>query len=98
MILIPMAAGLISSVGLLIAFADHDGGSASAPRFFSADSVAPGGELVVAVAASDYDFWGEVTETLPDGFTYASTDLSDGAETEGQTATFTPFEVPQSFT
>ena len=48
--------------------------SAVATRSFSEASVALGGEVVVTIAAN-YGQAGGVTETLPDGFTYESSDL-----------------------
>ena len=48
-----------------------------ASRSFSPASVAPGGEVVVTIAAAGYDVPGAVTETLPDGFSYVSSSLDD---------------------
>ncbi len=46
---------------------------ASATRSFSAASVAPGGQVVVTIAAANYgSTGGAVTETLPAGFSYLS--------------------------
>ncbi len=47
-------------------------GDASATRSFSAASVAPGGQVVVTIAAANYGSAGAVTETLPNGFSYLS--------------------------
>ena len=47
----------------------------SATRSFSPAEVAPGGELVVTIEISDYGRSGVVEETLPQGFTFASSDL-----------------------
>ncbi len=44
----------------------------SATRSFSATTVAPGGELTVNIALSDYEEGGSVTETLPGGFSLVS--------------------------
>ena len=42
-----------------------------------------GGELVVTVTARGYGLFGQVVETLPDGFTYVSSD-QPGAAYRGQ--------------
>ena len=49
--------------------------SAVATRSFSDASVALGGQVVVTIAAANYGQAGGVTETLPAGFTYESSDL-----------------------
>ena len=64
----------------------------SASRSFSAASVAPGGQLEVTVTATDYGAFGQIVETLPAGFGYVGSDLSEAAATvDGQTVTFTLF-------
>ena len=45
-------------------------GEHSATRSFSATTVAPGGEITVNIALSEYGEGGTVTETLPEGFTF----------------------------
>ena len=74
--------------------------SPTATRTFSAASVAPGGELTVTIAPSDYGDFGDVTETLPDGFTYERSSLADNeVDVTGQTVNFTLFEFTEdSFT
>ena len=47
----------------------------SATRSFSATTVAPGGTLVVTIALADYGRSGVVEETLPQGFTFSSSDM-----------------------
>jgi hypothetical protein len=53
---------------------------ASASRSFSPDPVRPSGQLVVTIAVSEYGSFGQVLETLPDGFTY-----KEGSAPEGTT-------------
>ena len=66
----------------------------SATRSFAATWVAPGAELRVTVAAANYGPFGQVVETLPEGFAFLRTDLEDDAvEIEGQTVRFTIFGV-----
>ena len=48
--------------------------SHNAERSFSANTVEPGDPLVVTIAVTDYSGLGSVTETLPTGFTYVSSD------------------------
>ena len=45
---------------------------ATAIRSFSATTVAPGAEITVDIALSEYGRGGSVTETLPEGFTFVS--------------------------
>ena len=75
--------------------------SASASRSFSTASVAPGGEVVVTITATGYGSLGAVTETLPAGFTYASSSLTDEGEVtevDDQTIRFTLQGADKSFT
>ena len=55
---------------------------ASADRSLSTMSVAPGGEVVVTITASNYGLAGGVTETLPSGFTYVTSSLDGSQVTE----------------
>ena len=50
----------------------------SAERSFSATTVAPGGEVAVTIAVSNYGNFGVVEETLPTGFSYVSSSGADG--------------------
>lgn len=62
----------------------------TATRSFASDFVDPGGEVVVTIAVSNYGAAGQVTETIPDGFTYVSTDVPGGAsDVSGQTIVLT---------
>ena len=87
-------AGLIGLMSMIPAAAQQ---GPSASRSFDSASVAPGGEIVVTIAASGYGSAGRVTETLPDGFTYVSSNLTDGVRVNGQEVRFTLFGDP-SFT
>ena len=44
----------------------------SANRTLSATDVAPGAEITVAIALSEYGAGGSVAETLPEGFSFVS--------------------------
>ena len=56
-----------------------DASGHSATRSFSSDSVGPGDEITVTIAATNYGGFGQVVETLPNGFSYVedSTSPSD---------------------
>ncbi len=72
-----------------------------ATRSFSAPSVPASGTLTVTIAASNYGSFGQVAETLPDGFSYVngSVDPSDTrVGVDGQTVTFTLQGANESFT
>ena len=65
----------------------------SATRSFDMSTVAPGGTLTVTIEIADFYNLAEVTETLPNGFTYTGTSLptigaNDPAEVDGQMVTF----------
>ena len=51
----------------------------SAERSFSSEWVAPGGEITVTITARDYGPFAQVVETLPEGFGFVGTSLSDAA-------------------
>ena len=83
-------AGVVVGVVGLLHPAPVDATSHSAARSFSAPSVLPGGTLEVTIAATGYGGFGLVIETLPDGFGYAGSNLSEAAvSVEGQTISFT---------
>ena len=48
-------------------------------RYLSQTYVEPGGEVVVTITATGYGLYGEVVETLPPGFSYTGSNLSDDA-------------------
>ena len=50
-----------------------------AARAFSSEWVAPGGEITVTITAQDYGPFGQLQETLPEGFVLLGTSLSDVA-------------------
>ena len=63
-----------------------------ASRSFSPAPVSAGGELEVTITAAGYGGFGGVVETLPIGFSYVSSSLSDSAVTvAGQEVSFTLF-------
>ena len=66
----------------------------SAMRSFDQDTVAPGGTLVVTITATGYGSFGGVTETLPNGFSYVSSSLTEGVSVSGQTITFILYGDP----
>ena len=70
-------AGLVGVIGLNAVAAQQ---TPSATRSFDQDTVAPGGELVVTITATSYGSLGAVTETLPAGFSYVSSSLTDDGE------------------
>ena len=62
---------------------------AMASRSFGAAFAEPEGEVVVSIAVAGYGPAAQIVETIPDGFTYVSTDLPGGAtDTDGQSVTF----------
>ena len=64
--------------------------SHSSVRSLSAPWVLPGGALEVTITAAGYGGLGQVVETLPAGFSYQGSDLSEFAvAVEGQTVAFT---------
>ena len=62
-----------------------------ATRSFDETPVAPGGDVVVTITAANYGQLGGVTESWPDGLTYASSSLRDSQVTiiDDVTARFT---------
>ena len=84
-----VAVAVVGAAGLLYA-TPVDATSHSAVRSFSASWLLPGGQLEVTIAVSDYGGFGQVVETLPSGFSYEGSDLSEAAvAVEGQTVAFT---------
>ncbi len=63
----------------------------SATRSFDETPVAPGGDVVVTITAANYGQLGGVTESWPDGLTYAESSLDDSQVTiiDDVTARFT---------
>ena len=84
-----VAVAVVGAAGLLHA-TPAEATSHSAVRSFSASWVLPGGRLEVTIAVSDYGGFGQVVETLPEGFSYEGSDLSEAAVgVDGQTVAFT---------
>ena len=87
--LVAVAVAVVGVAGLLYS-APVEATSHSAVRSFSAPWVLPGGALEVTVTAAGYGGFGQVVETLPAGFSYQGSDLSEAAvAVEGQTVAFT---------
>ena len=73
----------------LLHLAPVDATSHSVSRSFSASSVLPGKRLDVTIVATGYGSFGLLVETLPAGFSYASSELSKSAVVvEGQAVSF----------
>ena len=72
----------------------------NAARSFPSSTVEAGGMLDVTITAADYGDTGLVTETLPAGFSYVSSDSAQpGAVAEdGQTVSFVLLENPFTYT
>ena len=91
-----------TSVIINLTDVDEQGGSGpSATRTFNLESVALGGEVVVTITASGYGSLGAVTETLPAGFTYVSSSLTDEGEVteiDARTVRFTLQGADKTFT
>ena len=63
--------------------------SHSVVRSFSQPWAPPGGRLVVTITATNYGGFGQVEETLPEGFSYTGSSLSEGSVTvDGQIVSF----------
>ena len=81
-----------AAAGLLFAGAAN-ALSHSATRTIDPASVVAGGEVEISIAF-DISGFGSVTETLPEGFTYVSSDPAGLGDADGQDVTFVPFDVP----
>ena len=77
----PAGTGPVSNIASATTAATASG-NASAARSFSSASVEPGGQVTVTITAANYGTFGRVTETLPRGFAYVSSSLSDSQVTE----------------
>ena len=83
----------------LLHLAPVDATSHSVSRSFSASSVLPGERLEVTIVATGYGSFGLLVETLPAGFSYASSELSESAViVEGQAVSFVLIIGDQRFT
>ena len=89
------ALAIVAMVGALALLAQPgvvEAQSPSATRAFQRTWAAPGGELRVTITASNYGAFGQVVETLPDGFTFKSATLpSSQIEQEAQVVRFNLF-------
>ena len=75
--------------GTLTPSSTLEASSHSAARSFSQPWAPPGGRLVVTITATNYGGFGQVEETLPQGFSYTGSSLSEGSVTvDGQTVSF----------
>ena len=75
--------------GTLAPSSELEASSHSAARSFSQPWAPPGGRLVVTITATNYGGFGQVEETLPEGFSYTGSSLSEGSVTvAGQTVSF----------
>ena len=84
-----VAVAVVGVAGLLHS-APAEATSHRAVRSFSAPWVLPGGALEVTITAAGYGGFGQVVETLPAGFSYTGSDLSEAAvKVEGRTVAFT---------
>ena len=99
--LVVVAAVVGTSIGVAGLFgpSEVEATSHSASRSFSADTVAPGGEVEVEINVSGLGAFGGVIETLPEGFALVSTSVSDAAvSVEGQILTFSVLGDGDTFT
>ena len=91
--LLVVAAAALVALELLVV-SPVDAQAARATRSFAAPSVVPGGSLDVRITAAGFGAFGQVVETIPDGFRYAGSTLSDDAvDVQGQTVEFILFGV-----
>ena len=85
-------AAMVGALALLAQPGVVEAQSHSANRTFQRTWAAPDGELRVTITASNYGAFGQVVETLPDGFTFKSSTLpSNQFEQEGQVVRFNLF-------
>ena len=93
-----MVAAMVGVVGLLVLplVSAQDGPSAT--RSFDKTTVEPGGEVVVTIEVANYGRFSTVTETLPSGFTYESSSLTDEIEVTGQEISVVLIGTYSSFT
>ena len=82
-------AAMVGVVAFLVQPGAVETQSHSANRSFQPTLAAPGAELRINIAASNYGAFGQVVETLPDGFTFVKSDLEGhGVEVDGQVLRF----------
>ena len=101
LVLVVVAAVVGTSIGVAGLFgpSEVEATSHSATRSFSTDTVVPGGHVEVEISVSGLGSFGGVTETLPEGFAFDSSTLSEAAvRVDGQTVSFAIFGDEQNFT
>ena len=89
-----MAVGLVAAimgVGVSLSAPPAAAQQPSATRSFDKTTVEPGENVTVTIAIEDYGGFGAVTEMLPDGFSYGSSDLDtvQVTEVDARTVRFT---------
>ena len=96
MVIVGAITGMVGLLGFLpVAAEDHP----SATRSFDKTTVEPGGEVVVTITATGYGSLGAVTETLPVGFSYESSSLTDEEVTvDARTVRFILLGAVEPFT
>ena len=82
-------AAMVGAVALLTPTGVVEAQSHSASRAFQRTWEAPGSELRVTITASNYGAFGQVVETLPEGFSFVSASLP--VAEEGQVVRFNLF-------
>ena len=93
---IPVRAAIAAALAALVAVvflglpSASEATSHSAEREFSSQWVLPGGEFSVTITFENLGI-GQGAESLPEGFTYVSSDQDDAVELDGQTLTFFVF-------
>ena len=98
-IIVAAAAGVVGLLAVLPVAAQQGGGNAT--RSFDQDTVTAGGQVVVTIMATGYGSLGAVTETLPAGFSYLSSSLTDEGEVtevDAVTVRFTLQGADKNFT
>ena len=90
-----LATAMILGLALLVGLwpsGQADASGHSATRSFAPSSVARGGEITVTINAANLDSFGQVVETLPDGFSYVANSTSPSSirtDVSGQVVSFT---------
>ena len=85
LLLLCLMSGLVASLHPTSVDATGHG----ATRYFSDLWLSPSTDLVITITATDYGGFGQLVETLPEGFTYKETSLEAGARVEGLNLFFT---------
>ena len=91
------ALALAAVVGVVLLLAQPgavEAQSHSATRSLSANWALPGSLVRVTITVSNYGSFGQVVETLPEGFTLVSSSIEDiGVDVDGQAVRFSLFGV-----